>query len=126
VPWRDYASRLPGYLGCLSLNPLTEGSTHDRVFLALAAHVAPVSESNVFSRAHMPRLERYAFPPPHDAASAGRVAAGLQAVLDAPGAALAETEATWAAMLPEFAMRRSLQQIVGLVSLAQMNSLFAP
>jgi hypothetical protein len=52
--WRSMIEQLPRYLGCLSTNPLVEDSVHDRTFFALSAGVAPISDSNGFSRQHMP------------------------------------------------------------------------
>jgi hypothetical protein len=119
VPWPVLAERLPEYLGCLSLNPLIDASAHDRVFCSLAANVAPISDGNAFSRRHMPALEPYSF-----ALSAEGAAAALQAVLDAPAEALARTEATYLAMLPEFSMRAAMQRIVALAGLAHANSAY--
>jgi hypothetical protein len=116
VPFGKLETGLPEYLGSVSLNPLIDESVHDRVLFALAANVAPVSDSNRFSRAHMPELERYAF-----ALTTDGVAAALQAVLDAPAEALARTEATWEAMLPEFSMRRSVERIASLATLSHAN-----
>jgi hypothetical protein len=108
---------LPSYLGCLSTNPLVDGSVHDRSFFALAAHVTPVADSNAFSRRHMPRLERYAFR--FDAPS---IRAAIDALLADPAGALAATEVSWSALEQKFSMRQSARRIAAHVGLASLNA----
>ena len=117
--WRSFVSELPRYLGCLSTNPLVEDSVHDRVFFALAAGVPPVSDANRFSRAHMPALSPY-----HFDFRPARIVATADAVLANPEEAVARTEATHAAMLPAFAMRRSAQQLLQFAGLYTVNARF--
>jgi hypothetical protein len=115
--FRATLERLPGYLGCLSLNPLVEQSLHDRVFFALAAGVVPVSDSNAFSRAHLAALEPYAF-----GIAPEQMTAAVEAVLADPAAALACTEAGGQALAGRFTMRHAAQQILEFVALHDVNA----
>ncbi|HEY0181743.1 MAG TPA: hypothetical protein VGC09_02955 [Rhodopila sp.] len=115
--WRAMIEQLPHYLGCLSTNPLIEESVHDRVFFALAAGVVPVSDSNAFSRSHMPELERYAF---------GFTRAGIQQAVEAlfaePAEAVARAEDGWRELAVPFGMRRSARQIAQFANLHGLNA----
>jgi hypothetical protein len=94
------------YLGAASLNPNVDLSVHDRVFFALGASTVPIFDANSFSRANFPRLSRFGFEQDADS-----VAAAVEAVLDDPAAAQAETAATLAETYPRLSMQRSLQDI---------------
>ncbi|BBK44654.1 hypothetical protein STVA_46740 [Allostella vacuolata] len=120
IPWPEMMARLPSYLGSVSTHPLVDESVHDRVFTALAAGVVPVSESNEFSRAHMPGLETYAF-----ACSRERVQAAVEALLADPQAAIDRTEQAWRDLMPRFSLRRSMQQIVSFTSMTGGNERLA-
>jgi hypothetical protein len=117
LDWRNALQQLPPYLGCLSINPLVEQSVHDRVFFALAAGVAPVTDGNAFSRAHMPGLERYCFD-----FTAERIVQAADALLADPAEALERTEAAWQALTPDFTMRRAAEQIVQFAALHAGNA----
>jgi hypothetical protein len=117
LTWRAAVERLPHYLGCLSINPLVQQSVHDRVFFALAAGVAPTSDGNAFSQAHMPGLDPYCFD-----FTAERIVQAVDAVLDDPAEALARTEAAWRALSPDFTMRRAAEQIEQFTALHAMNT----
>jgi hypothetical protein len=108
--------QLPNYLGCLSINPLVEDSVHDRVFFALAAAVAPISNSNGFSRAWMPALEPYSF-----AFTSDRIGQAVEAVLANPAEAIGHTNEVWRALASPFGMRRSAWQIVQFASMYTLN-----
>jgi hypothetical protein len=116
MQWGDLARQLPHYLACLSTNPLIEESVHDRVFFALAASVVPTSSGNTFSREHMPALERYNFSVTREA-----IERAVDALLSDPEDALARTEATYQAMLPEFSMRGAARRIVQFAALHGSN-----
>jgi hypothetical protein len=117
LPWREAAFRwLPQYLGCLSINPLVQHSVHDRVFFALSAGVAPLSDENAFSRAHMPELATFCFDFTPD-----RIVAAAEALLANPADALARTEATFQAMSPAFTLRQAVLNIVQFVGLHEAN-----
>jgi hypothetical protein len=118
MTWRAMIDQLPSYVGCLSTNPLVEESVHDRVFFALSANVAPITDSNEFSRAHMPALEPYAF-----SFTRERIEQAVEAVLAGPAEALARTEDTWLQLAVPFGMRRAAQQIVQFGSLHNLNAL---
>jgi len=115
--WRAMIEQLPRYLGCLSTNPLVEDSVHDRSFFALSAGVVPVSDSNAFSRAHMPALEPYNF-----AFTRERIEQAVDALLTTPAEALARTETTWQELAGPFGMRRAARQILHFVALHGMNA----
>lgn len=115
--WRTLSGLLPGYLGCLSTNPLVEHSVHDRIFFALAANVAPLGDSNVFSRAHLPRLERFAF-----GFEAASVQAAVETLLAAPATALALTERTWEEIHERFSLRASLRLILDAARMVPLNA----
>ena len=117
LTWRSALAQLPPYLGCLSINPLVEHSVHDRVFFALAAGVAPITDGNAFSRAHLPGLERYCFD-----FSPERIVQAVEAVLADPAEALDRTEAAWQALTPDFTMRRAAEQIVQFAALHSANA----
>jgi len=117
LTWRAALERLPHCLGCLSINPLVEQSVHDRVFFALAAGVAPVTDGNAFSQAHMPGLQRYSFD-----FTAERIVHAADALLADPAEALARTEAAWQALSPDFTMRRAAEQIVQFAALHGGNA----
>lgn len=113
----DYMmEHLPEYLGCLSLNPLTEDSVHDRVFFALAAGVVPVSDDNHFARAHLPRLARYRFD-----WQPSSLEAAVAALIEDRGRAIAHAEASYQALLPEFTLRHAARRIVQFAGLHAMN-----
>ncbi len=116
VPWRTMNDLLPSYLGCLSVNPLVDESVHDRVFYALAAAVAPISDGNAFSRAHMPALAPYLF-----RFAPEEIGAACEAVLADPEQAIARTEETWQALHETFGLRRSVERIIHFVSLHSLN-----
>ncbi|HTB46350.1 MAG TPA: glycosyltransferase [Acetobacteraceae bacterium] len=116
-PWRPTLQQLPSYLGCLSINPLVQHSVHDRVFFAIAAGVAPISDSNAFSLAHLPDLECYCFD-----FHSERIVQAVEAVLADPVEAVARTEAAWQALTPDFTMRRAAEQIVQFASLHGTNA----
>ena len=116
-PWRPTLQLLPSYLGCLSINPLVQHSVHDRVFFAIAAGVTPVSDSNAFSQAHVPDLERYSFRFNNE-----QIVRAVEAVLADPVEAVARTEAAWQALTPDFTMRRAAEQIVQFVGLHGANA----
>ena len=120
IPWPEMMARLPSYLGSVSTHPLVDESVHDRVFTALAAGVVPVSESNEFSRAHMPGLETYAF-----ACTRERVQAAVEALLADPPGAIDRTEQAWRDLMPRFSLRRSMQQIVSFTSMTGGNARLA-
>jgi hypothetical protein len=115
--WRTMLERLPGYVGCLSTNPLVEESVHDRVFFALAAGVTPISDDNAFARANLQRLEPYRF-----GFTADRIAQAVDAVLANPADAIARTEETWHALALPFGMRRAARQIIQFVMLHALNA----
>jgi hypothetical protein len=117
ITWRAAVEQLPHFLGCLSINPLVEQSVHDRVFFALAACVAPVTDGNTFSRANMPGLEPYYFDFTRE-----RIAQAADALLADPAEALARTEAAWQALTPDFTMRRAAEQIVEFIALHGANA----
>lgn len=119
--WRAMIDLLPSYLGCVSTNPLVEQSVHDRSFFALAANVTPIADSNAFSRAHLPGLERYAF-----RFDAGSVAAAVEALLADPAAALEATETAWIGNAERFSLRASLRLILDAVKTASMNARVSP
>ncbi|HYZ21454.1 MAG TPA: hypothetical protein VE690_04785, partial [Rhodopila sp.] len=102
LTWREMLGKLPAYSGCLSINPLVDESVHDRVFFALAAGVPPLSDSNAFSRANMPGLERYAF-----GFTADAIRQAVAAALADPAQAMARTEEAWSALSGPFGLRRS-------------------
>ncbi|MBK9609505.1 MAG: hypothetical protein IPO58_25075 [Betaproteobacteria bacterium] len=112
---------LPGYLGCLSTNPLIDESVHDRSFFALAANVVPVADSNAFSRRHMAGLERYAF-----RFEPQSIRAAVEALLAGPEQALEHTEAAWRALDPVFAMRESLRRLAVYARMVATNARCAP
>jgi len=116
APWADMLRQLPQYLGCLSMNPLVDLSTHDRVFFALAAGVPASSDSNEFSRSHMPEMEPYAF-----AFTRERIEQAIDALLSDPQAALERSEATWQTLSERFSMRYSARQIVQFIGLRSGN-----
>jgi hypothetical protein len=115
--WRPTLQRLPAYLGCLSINPLVQQSVHDRVFFAIAAGVVPISDSNAFSQAQLPDLERYCF-----GFHSEQIVRAVDAALADPAEALARTEAAWHALTPDFTMRRAAEQIVEFVGLHGANA----
>ena len=117
LAWRSALQELPPYLGCLSINPLIEQSVHDRVFFALAAGVAPVSDGNAFAQVHLAMLDRYRFQFTRD-----RITQAVEALLDDPAEALVRTEAAWHALTPGFTMRRAAEQIVQFVMLSGLNA----
>lgn len=117
LEWRDVVRQLPFYIGCLSTNPLIDQSVHDRVFFALAAGVAPVSDDNAFSRAHLPGLDRYCFD-----FTSERIAGAVDALLSDPTEAVARAEAAWQALTPDFTMRRAAEQILQFLVLHGANA----
>jgi hypothetical protein len=116
--WRTMIEQLPAYTGCLSINPLVEESVHDRVFFALAAGVAPISDANAFTRTNMPLLEPYGFD-----FNRGRIEQAVEAVLAQPAEAIARTDDTWSTLTAPLGLRRSAQQII---QFAMMHALNAP
>lgn len=119
--WNRMTTLLPGYLGCLSTNPLIDESVHDRSFFALAANVVPVADSNAFSRRHMAGLERYAF-----RFEPQSIRAAVEALLAGPEQALEHTEAAWRALDPVFAMRESLRRLAVYARMVATNARCAP
>jgi hypothetical protein len=117
VTWRAMIEQLPHYIGCLSINPLTEQSTHDRTFFALSAGVVPLSDSNRFSREHMPALEPYAF-----AFVSEQIEQVVEAVLTKPSEALGRAETTYQSLATPFGMRRAALQIAQFASLHALNA----
>ena len=117
LAWRPTLQQLPPYIGCLSINPLVERSVHDRVFFALAAGVPPVTDSNEFSRAHMPGLDPYCFE-----FTSERIAQAVESLLADPADALARTETAWQALTPDFTMRRAAEQILQFAALHGVNA----
>lgn len=117
MTWRAMIQQMPRYLGCLSTNPLVDGSIHDRAFFALSAGVVPVSDSNEFSRAHMPTLEPYSFTFTRE-----RIAQAVEALLDAPKEALGRTDDTWHRLALPFGMRRACEQIIQIARLHDVNA----
>jgi hypothetical protein len=115
--WRTMTEQLPRYTGCLSINPLVEESVHDRVFFALAAGVAPISDGNTFARANMPLLEPYSF-----SFTRERIEQAVEAVLAAPAEAIARTGDTWSALAVPFGLRRSAQRIIQFAALHTFNA----
>lgn len=116
-PWLDMVEQLPAYLGCLSTNPLVDYSVHDRVFFALSARVAPISDANAFSQVNMPELAPFSFGIDDDS-----IAASIEYVLDNPEDALERTENTWATLYPHYSLKHSAHQIVQSVKLAWLNT----
>jgi hypothetical protein len=114
--WRSMIEQLPGYVGCLSINPLVEESVHDRVFFALAAGVIPISDENAFAHKEMKLLQPYRFN-----FTAGGIEQAVEAVLADPAEAIAHADATWAALALPFGLRRSAQQIAQFAMLHAMN-----
>jgi hypothetical protein len=117
VAWRAMTEHLPKYVGCLTTNPLVEESIHDRTFFALAAGVVPVSDSNGFSRTHLPALEPYAF-----AFTRERIEHAVEALLAGPQEALDRTETTWQELAVPFGMRRAVHRIIQRVALHTLNA----
>jgi hypothetical protein len=117
MTWRATIEQLPRYVGCLSTNPLVDESVHDRTFFALSAGVVPISDSNEFSRAHMPSLERYTFTFTRE-----RIAQAVEALLDAPKEALERTDDTWQRLKVPFGMRRASHQIMQFARLHDVNA----
>jgi hypothetical protein len=115
--WRAMIEQLPRFLGCLSTNPLVEESVHDRVFFALAAGAAPISDDNAFARANLPLLEPYRF-----GFTCDRIEQAVEAVLADPEDAIARTEESWHTLAVPFGMRRAAQQIVQFVMLHSLNA----
>ena len=118
MTWRAMIEQLPPYLGCLSANPLVDESVHDRTFFALAAGVAPISDSNAFSRSHLSALEPYAF-----TFTSRHIEQAVEAVLAAPAEAIARTENTFQELSTPFGMRHAAHCIV---QFAMLHSLNAP
>jgi hypothetical protein len=114
--WDASMASLPSYVGALSMNPLVDLSVHDRVFHAIAAGVAPCSDSNAFSRAELPALEPYAF-----RFTPESVAQAVDALLSDPQAALDATEATYQALQPRYTLRQSVLHIAQAVLLHSEN-----
>lgn len=106
IEFGQMLQKLPNYSGCLSMNPLIDESTHDRVFFAAAAGVAPSSDSNDFSRANTPTLERYNFSFTRES-----IEQAIDALLADPREALERTEAAYQALSKDFTMRRAAQQM---------------
>ena len=112
---------LPAYLGALSINPLVDLSVHDRVFHAIAAGVAPCSDSNAFSRAELPALEPYAF-----RFTPESVTQAVDALLSDPQAALDATELTYQALQPRYTLRHSMLHIAQAALLHGKNRRWTP
>ena len=119
MTWRTMIDQLPRYVGCVSTNPLVEESVHDRVFFALAASVAPVTDGNAFTDKNMPVLEAYRF-----SFVTQRIEQAVEAALAAPADALARVEDTRRALATPFGMRRSAQQIAQFATLHPLNAPF--
>ena len=115
--WRAMVARLPHYTGCLSINPLVEESVHDRVFFALAAGVAPISDGNAFARANMKLLEPYLF-----SLTREPIEQAVDALLASPAEGIARADDTWAALAVPLGMRRSVQQIIHFATLHTLNT----
>ena len=121
LTWRAMIEQLPPYLGCLSTNPLVEDSAHDRTFFALAAGVVPISNSNAFSRAHLPMLEPYAF-----TFIPQQIEQAIDAVLAAPAEAIAQTENAFQELQGTFGMHRAAQHIAQFTLLHSLNAPSSP
>ncbi len=117
VEFLDLARRLPAYLGSLSINPLTDGSVHERVFCALSAGIVPISDANAFARAEMAPLAPYSY-----AVEKHAIQAAVEAVLADPTRAIDATETTYHAMLPSFSMRESMRRIAAFCALRPLNA----
>jgi hypothetical protein len=117
VPWSEGIGRLPAYLGSLSLNPLVDESFHDRVFFALAAGVAPLSDVNAFARTRTPGLLPYMFECEPDA-----IRAAADALLSDPADAIARAEDAASKLSPVFTLRHSVQRIVEFVAMHKLNA----
>jgi hypothetical protein len=115
--WRTLTGLLPGYLGCLTINPLVEHSVHDRSFFALAANVTPLGDSNIFSRAQLPALEGFTFR--FDPAS---VRAAVETLFADPAAAMALTEQAWLQVRERFSLRASLGLILDAAQMVPLNA----
>jgi len=115
--WRTMIDQLPGYTGCLSINPLVDESVHDRVFFALAAGVPPISDGNAFMRAKMGLLEPYMFGFTREA-----IEQAVDAVLSRPVEAIARTDDTWSALAMPFGTRRAARQIIQFATLHSLNA----
>jgi hypothetical protein len=115
--WRTMIEQLPYYTSCLSTNPLVEESVHDRVFFALAAGVAPISDGNSFACTNMPLLEPYSF-----SFTRERIEQAMEAMLAAPAEAIARTEDTWSTQAAPLGLRRSAEQIIQFVTLHAFNA----
>jgi hypothetical protein len=105
-PFAKMMRSLPGYLGCLSMNPLIDGSLHDRAFFAVSAGVAPISDANAFARARLPSLEplTYRF-------EKSSIETAVEHLLGDPEGALERTERAYEALYPEITFRRAAQNI---------------
>jgi hypothetical protein len=137
LAWDRMIERLPAYAGCLSINPLTDESVHDRVFFALAARVPPVSETNLFLRETMPDLAPYTFSYSARAqmgapmgtpvgtqvgAPVGtQVGDAIERVLADTATAIARTEATWRMVAKPFGLGRSAAQIIQFAAMQGVN-----
>lgn len=117
LDWRQMTQRLSAYSGCLSINPLVDDSVHDRVFFALAAGVAPLSDSNAFSCKELPELERYAF-----AFRPQSIAAAIEAALDDPSAAMDLANQAWRRLASILSLEQSVSRIAELALLHGMNA----
>jgi hypothetical protein len=115
--WADMIGQLPRYVGCLSTNPLIEDSVHDRVFFALAAGVAPISDDNRFARTHMPTLAPYLFDFTHE-----RIEQAVEAVLARPEDAITRANDVWQNLSTSFGLRRAVHQIIQFVGLHNLNT----
>ncbi len=115
--WRAMIDRLPHYSGCLSINPLVDGSVHDRVFFALAAGVPPISDENAFARATMPTLDKYMFDFTRE-----RISQAVESVLASPAEAIARADDTFHTLSGPFGLARSARQIVQFAGLHPLNA----
>lgn len=107
---------LPEYLGCLSMNPLIEDSTHDRVFYSIAENVVPISDSNRFSKSKLPLLENYAFKFDQES-----IISSMENVLKNPTEALERVESTRLVLEDEYSLGHAAKNILEFVSYTSFN-----
>jgi len=107
---------LPEYLGCLSINPFIQDSTHDRVFYSIAENVVPISDGNRFSKNKMPQLDKYSFQFDRES-----IVSSVENLLGNPTEALERTELTRLALEQEFSLSHAAHQILEYISYSNFN-----
>jgi hypothetical protein len=107
---------LPEYLGCLSINPFIQDSTHDRVFYSIAENVVPISDSNRFSKNKMPQLDKYSFQFDRES-----IVSSVENLLGNPTEALERTELTRLALEQEFSLSHAAHQILEYIYYSNFN-----